>query len=78
MTGTTPWCSVDEERYLNKKTIAVDRTSEDQKLDPMSRLNYKKIYTVEHNVKVMSVGRVTKISLPVLLGYWRNALDGHD
>jgi len=40
----------------------------------MSRLNYKKIHTVEHNVKVMSVGSVTKESLAVLLGYWRNTL----
>jgi len=49
-------------------------TPEGQKLDPMSRLNYKKIYTVEHNVKVMGVGRVTKESLAALLGYWRNTL----
>jgi hypothetical protein len=40
----------------------------------MSRLNYKKIFTVEHNVKVMSVGRVTKESLAPLLGYWRQTL----
>jgi hypothetical protein len=40
----------------------------------MSRLNYKKVYTVEHNVKVMDVGRVTRESLGVLLGYWRNTI----
>ena len=78
MTGTKPWCSPDEEQYLNKKAIAVKRASQDQKLDPRSRLNYSKIYTVEHNLKVMAVGRVTAASLPVLLGYWRNTLDAHD
>jgi hypothetical protein len=41
----------------------------------MSRLNFKKIYTVEYNVKVMNVGKVTKDSLPVLIGYWRNSLE---
>ena len=72
--GTTPSCKQTERPYLDKKAIAVEITSEGQKLDPMSRLNYKKIYTVEHNVKVMGVGRVTRGSLAALLGYWRNTL----
>jgi len=32
------------------------------KLDPASRLNYEKIYTVEHNVKVCFVGRLASKS----------------
>jgi hypothetical protein len=31
-----------------------------EKLDKMSRLNYRKIYTVEHNVKVRDFGEVHK------------------
>jgi hypothetical protein len=75
MTDTRPSCLPGEKAFLVKKDIAVQKASDDQKLDPMSRLNFGKIYTVEHNVKVMSVGRVTRESLPVLRGYWRNSLD---
>ena len=76
MTDTLPFCLQAEEQYLLiNKAIAVEKASYDQKLDPMSRLNFKKIYTVEHNVKVMNVGQVTKESLPVLLGYWRKSLE---
>jgi hypothetical protein len=75
MTDTRPQCLPAEERDLINKAIAVEKASADQKLDPMSRLNFKKIYTVEHNVKVMNVGKVTKESLPVLIGYWRTSLE---
>jgi len=74
MTDTQPFCLPEEEKYLTKKLITVEKASDDQKLDIMSRLNFKKIYTIEHNVKVMNVGRVTRDSLPVLLGYWRQSL----
>jgi hypothetical protein len=40
--------------------IRVKQTDYHEKLDPMSRLNYKKIYTVEHNVKVRDFGQVHK------------------
>jgi hypothetical protein len=45
-----------------------------QKLSPMSRVNFAKMYTVEHNVKVMDVGKVSQDSLPKLIGYWRVAV----
>jgi hypothetical protein len=74
MTDTRPFCLPEEERYLTKKPIAVEKASADQKLDSMSRLNFKKVYTIEHNVKVMNVGRVAKDSQPPLLGYWLQSL----
>src|SRR5450755_4317444 len=69
MTDTQPYCLPAEEKdlFINKP-IAVEKASRDQKLDHMSRLNFKKIYTVEYKVKVMNVGKVTKDSLPVLIG----------
>jgi hypothetical protein len=75
MTDTRPSCLPAEEQDLIKKPIAVEKASPDQQLDPMSRLNFKKIYTVEHNVKVMNVGKVTRDSLPVLIGYWKKSLE---
>jgi hypothetical protein len=74
MADTRPFCLPEEEKYLSKKPIAVEKASVDQRLDPMSRLNFKKVYTIEHNVKVMNVGKVAKDSLPALLGYWRQSL----
>ena len=38
--------------------IKVDTNSPRDKLDPTSRVNYAKIYTVEHNVKVHFIGRI--------------------
>lgn len=35
-------------------------------IDPSSRLNFGKVYTVEHNIKVRNVGKVEKESLPRL------------
>lgn len=75
MSGTRPSCLPEEERDLTKKPIAVEKASDDQKLDIMSRLNFKKIYTIEHNVKVMNVGKVTRDSLPVFLKYWKQSLN---
>jgi hypothetical protein len=48
------------ESPLSKRPIRVEPISQAHKLDPASRLNYAKLYTVEHNVKVFFVGRVAK------------------
>ena len=74
MTDTRPFCLSEEDKYLTKKPIVIEKASADQRLDPMSRLNFKKVYAVEYNVKVMNVGRVAKDSLPALLGYWQQSL----
>jgi hypothetical protein len=48
------------ESPLSKRSIRVEPISQAHKLDPASRLNYAKLYTVEHNVKVFFVGRLAK------------------
>ena len=45
---------------MSKKPIRVEVQDPSNKLDPTSRLNYAKIYTVEHNVKVMFIGKVAE------------------
>ncbi len=42
-------------------------SSKTHELHPMSRINYAKVYTVEHNVKVWFIGRVAKESEPDLV-----------
>lgn len=43
-----------------RPSIRVKQKVYKEKLDKMSRLNYRKIYTVEHNVKVRDFGEVHK------------------
>jgi hypothetical protein len=47
-----------EGEAMTHRPIRVDVIDPSHKLDPMSRLNYAKIYTVEHNVKVWFIGQV--------------------
>jgi hypothetical protein len=49
-----------EEGLMINKPIRIDIKDPSNKLDSLSRLNYAKIYTVEHNVKVLFIGRVAK------------------
>ena len=47
---------------LSLKPIKLKAKSPRHKLKPQSRINYAKIYTVEHNVKVLFIGEVSKSS----------------
>lgn len=47
---------------MTKRPIQVTPKSPRDKLDPMSRINYAKIYTVEHNVKVCFIGQIAPSS----------------
>lgn len=58
------------ENGMIKQPITVDRSEPRQYLDRMSRLNFRKVYVVEHDVKVMDVGFVSRDSLPYLISYW--------
>jgi hypothetical protein len=46
------------EPKLLKKPIRVKLNSRREKLRPESRINFAKIYTVEHNVKVSFIGEI--------------------
>jgi hypothetical protein len=53
-----PYISDREEGLMTKKPIRIEIKDPAHKLDPWSRLNYAKVYTVEHNVKVLFIGKV--------------------
>jgi hypothetical protein len=55
------------EEKLQKQPIRVEPASSRDRLDPLSRLNYAKIYTVENNVKVCFIGRIHKKSVAVFI-----------
>jgi hypothetical protein len=61
------------EKGFNKEPIAVIMTPPET-LHVASRLNYAKVHTVEHNVKVMDVGMVHPSSMPYFEAHWDNEL----
>ena len=61
--GNTAPALKPEEVYLEKEPIRIIGTSPRDKLLSDSRINYAKIYTVEHNVKVHFIGNIAKESL---------------
>jgi hypothetical protein len=50
-----------------KKPIPIILEQEGEKLDPMTRLNFAKVYTIEHNINVAKVGRVPPENIHQLL-----------
>jgi len=44
-------------------------------LDVCSRINFGKTYTVEHNVKVLSIGTIAPEHVHLLENYWKSARD---
>jgi hypothetical protein len=59
------------EEAIVKEPIAIDMNP-GHTLEAASRLNFAKVFTVEHNVKVMPLGRVARASLLYLESYWAN------
>ncbi|KAE9367984.1 hypothetical protein N431DRAFT_384049 [Stipitochalara longipes BDJ] len=55
-----PYYHEGEKELLTKKPIRLDIKDPSEKLDPQSRLNYAKTYTVEHNVKVFFIGWIAR------------------
>lgn len=53
---------VEGEPDLTKLPILVEPINSQHRLDPASRLNYAKVYTIEFNVKVWFIGKIAKDS----------------
>lgn len=65
--------SLEGEPLFEKQPIAV-RLRKDQILSPSTCIHFDKYHTIEHNVKVMDVGRVAKESMPAFEAYCREEL----
>ncbi|KAL4909594.1 hypothetical protein BDW74DRAFT_146835 [Aspergillus multicolor] len=57
MRGTRPFQGSQEPR-MAMEPLEVVPDSPDEWLHPMSRLNFQKLYTVDHNVKIRPIGRI--------------------
>ncbi|KAL2863408.1 uncharacterized protein BJX67DRAFT_384725 [Aspergillus lucknowensis] len=73
MSHTRPESKPDEPLMV-KEPLEVKPDSLDKSLDPQSRLNFGKIYTVEHNVKVLPIGQIAAGSVSKLDLYARSEL----
>jgi hypothetical protein len=66
------------EKKLLKKPVRVTSTSPKDKLDKASRVNYSKVYTIEHNLKVCFIGQIHKDSEAIFFTMVRTELEGSD
>jgi hypothetical protein len=63
-----------ESENLTKRAIKVEVYNQKEKLDPKSRINYAKVYTIEYNVKVYFVGKVHPEYLHRVIGDYQNTV----
>ena len=59
------------EPEMEKHPIMVEYTSDDKKLHDASRVRFDKVFSIEHNVKVKNVGRISKKSMAWFSYYWQ-------
>ena len=67
-TGRAPY-TAPKEPTMSKNPLKVNMVP-GEKLDPMSRINFTIVHTVEYNVKVCNIGKVHQDSLGDLAAYW--------
>jgi hypothetical protein len=72
--GGRPTTRVDEQLVKGPFQITVEDAQE--RLSPMSRLNFGRVYTVEHNVKVLKVGYISDEFLPRFNSYFVETIAG--
>jgi hypothetical protein len=58
-------------------SIQVKQRDPREKMFPASRINFGKLYTVEHNVKVYDFGDVRRSSLSALVKQWKWVFDNN-
>jgi septum formation inhibitor-activating ATPase MinD len=63
---------------LIKKPVRMEHYSERYKLDPASRVNYTKIYTIEHNIKVKIIGKIHEDSKVIFFTNFKRFWDESD
>jgi hypothetical protein len=70
-TGNAPPQVSDSERGMQAIAIKIDPDNATTPLDPVSRIHYGNLYTVEHNIRVKAYGMVNQASLLPLMSQFR-------
>ena len=73
-TGNEP-ANLPTETKITKKAIQVILVDEEQKFDPRSRVNFGMTHPVQHNVKVLRVGKIADRDHRRFMGYYQNELE---
>lgn len=63
------------EEPMCRTPIRIDPDEKGQKLDRMSRIDYGKTFTIHHNLKVRSFGKVNRDSEEALKGQFREVFE---
>lgn len=61
---------------LDIEPISVQMKSPQEKLDPMTRLNFNKVYTIEHNVKILIIGWIHPADMERFKAAWAKSILG--
>lgn len=64
-----------EKKWMTKTPIRmcpINTYPDQENLHPTSRINFGKIYTVEHNVRVLGLGKIHQDDMYLLLYYYKN------
>lgn len=75
-TGKVAPLPLQGENRIHKRPVRVDNSDSRRKLAPQSRVNYNKVYTVEHNVKVCFIGKIHGDSKTTFLTDFENTWHG--
>jgi hypothetical protein len=59
---------------IERDPIAIIIEDGDQYISPLARLDCGRIYTVQHDLKVMKIGRVHPAALPLLDQYYKESV----
>ena len=63
-----------KEQQLTKSPLFVIVEDEAVSVDPMSRINFAKVYTVEYNIKIRRIGRICPDSMKDLEDYFLESI----
>jgi hypothetical protein len=61
---------------MSKKPFPIIIEDPRERIDPRSRLNFGQVYTIQHNLKVLKIGRIPDEYLPILNSYFIQAIAG--
>lgn len=59
---------------VDKYVIAVILEGDSEDLHPASKINFSQTYTVQHNVKVKKIGRISKENIEWVKTYWKECM----
>jgi mRNA-degrading endonuclease toxin of MazEF toxin-antitoxin module len=63
---------------LDNVAIPVTLEQGEPEFHPTSRVNYSQVYTVQHNVKVKKVGKVSSDDMKWVKRYWQAYITDND